>query len=141
MEGNCRIRFRRSDLEIEIQGDREFVETHFNRFLQRFRLASFEGAEICDDVLNRLLDQKHPHSHSQKVLLFAYYLVKYKKADAFCAEDIGRCYQEARIAQPRNINDLIRKLPREYVMEAGRKGKKKAWRLTREGMTYVESIG
>ncbi len=138
MDRDCRIRFRQSDLEIEIEGDREFVETHFNKFLQRFQLSPFEGVETKDKILNRLLEQKQPSSHSEKVLLFAYYLEKYKKLKAFTAEEIGRCYQETRIPQPRNINDLIRKLPGEYVMEVGRKERKKAWRLTREGISYVE---
>ncbi len=139
MERDCRIRFRQSDLEIEIEGDREFVETYFNNLLQKFQFGPFETAERGNNLLNQLLEQKHPSSHSEKLLLFAYYLEKHSKLESFSADDIGRCYQETRIPGPRNINDLIRKLPREYVMEVGRKGKKKAWRLTREGIEYVET--
>ena len=139
MERDCKIRFRQSDLEIEIEGDREFVEAYFNKLLQEFQFTPFKTAERGNKVLDQLLAQKHPSSHSEKLLLFAYYLEKYSKLESFSADDISRCYQETRIPGPRNVNDLIRKLPREYVMEVGAKGKKKAWRLTRQGIEYVET--
>lgn len=139
MERDCKIHFRQSDLEIEIEGDREFVEAYFNKLLQRLQFGPSETEKSGNKALNHLLEEKQPSSHSDKVLLFGYYLEKYSGLECFCADDISRCYQETRIAGPRNINDLIRKLPREYVMEVGRKGKKKAWRLTREGMEYVET--
>ncbi len=139
MDRDCRIRFRQSDLEIEIEGDRKFVEAYFNKLLQKFQIGPFETGEAGNKLLNQLLEQKQPPSHSEKVLLFAYYLEKYRKLESFSADDISGCYQETRIPGPRNINDLIRKLPREYVMEVGRKGKKKAWRLTRQGIEYVET--
>ena len=76
MERDCKIHFRQSDLEIEIEGDREFVEAYFNKLLQRLQFGPSETEKSGNKALNHLLEEKQPSSHSDKVLLFGYYLEK-----------------------------------------------------------------
>ena len=141
-----RIRFKRGDSEIEVQGDQKWVEAKFKELTSKeFQVAVREKVvtEGIPKTLGEFLDQKgDPKKHTEIVAIFAYWLFKVEKMDAFNVKDIIACYEKVRKAKPKNPNQIINTDVASHLFaEAGaKKDGYKAWILTRTGEEFVEKI-
>ena len=148
VEIQYRIKYKKDNIEIEVQGDKEFVE---NKLKELLSLASpLASKEETVPVIERktplsigeLLNMASPKTHGDKILTFAYYLEHSEGLCSFNLGDIERCYQTARIPKTKNISQYISWLIRKgYLMDAPeKKDGKKAWMLTGPGGKYVENL-
>jgi len=154
LTNNYSIKYRKQDFEIEVQGDKNFVESKFNELLQlkipsSKEIKNSEVQIISNPVdpgrkmsLPEFLNSKRYLGHSDRILLFAYYLEEYENSPTFHLRDIERCYDISRIPSTRNIPAYIGGLIKSgYLMETTeRKDNKKTWKLTQTGSARVVSL-
>lgn len=90
--------------------------------------------------LREFLNEKKPITANDRGLCIAYYYETIKGYESFNAEDIKAGFRDARIAPPKNPNDVINKnIAKAYMMDAEQaKDGKKAWVLTGTGLEAVE---
>ena len=143
-ERTYKIRYRKSDFEIEFQGDKEWVEQKFQEFMkgEKVKLEVAATTKILPDSIVEFLKSKgNPKSHVDRAAIFSYWLFHKEGLKAYNADDVARCYDEARIKKPKNLTDTMNKLQKKgYVKPAGEKDGKKAWVITQSGEEYVEQI-
>ncbi|MEM0314371.1 MAG: hypothetical protein QXQ41_07485, partial [Candidatus Bathyarchaeia archaeon] len=109
-ETNYKIRYRKGDLEIELQGDKEWVENKFKDFIGEkiFEpIALVAGTKTLLDSLVEFLKSKgDPKEHIDRILVFSYWLFYKENIKSYNVDDIAKCYDETRITKPANINAL-----------------------------------
>jgi len=148
-----RIKIRMGDKELEVEGDKDFVEKSIDNLYEK--IYGKVAPEVPSKVIslpserpsfNEYLSEiakvfgKDPDKLTgyQKILLIAYYVFKYENRD-FTYDDIEKYSGEARLsglANPRQyMSDLIRK---GYLQESETEGKKKSFKILRRGIQYVE---
>lgn len=147
-ETNYRIRYRKGDFEVELQGDKAWVEKKFEELVKSKTVISkgvVPQAKVLPDSLVEFLKKKgNPRSHRDKAVIFSYWLFHKENMTSYNVDDIAKCYDEARISKPKNLTDIMNKLqspPKGYVKPAGEKDGKKAWVITQSGEEYVEKMG
>jgi len=150
-EKSYRIRIKVGEVEIEVEGDREFVEKHIREF-KRYRLEIVRGLGekgTISEVPNKKLEleglslaefykQKQPKDHDENVTVFAYWLTKKENREEFHVKDIRNCYKETKVPEPKNIYRNISAVVgpiRAYLVKGSRKG---FYKLTRTGEEFVE---
>jgi len=148
-EQNYRIRIKQDAIEIEVEGDKEFVEKHIEEFKKVLPEIAKElppkkvlevpkGGALEGLSLAEFYKQKRPKDHNETVVVFAYWLTKKKGQEEVKTSDIGACFDEARIPKPKNVRQHIR------IMASGKKacltaGSQKGWyKLTLTGEEFVE---
>jgi hypothetical protein len=153
-EQTYRIRIKIGEVEIEAEGDKEFVEKQIEEFKN-------EIPEIAKDIpakektvnsetpkekveleglsLAEFYKRKQPKDHNETVVVFAYWLTKKKGKEEFKTKEISACFDEARIPSPKNITQHI------SAVASGKKkpyltaGSEKGWyKLTLSGEDFVE---
>jgi predicted nucleotidyltransferase component of viral defense system len=157
LETNYVMRYKKGDLEIEVQGDKEFVQ---EKFIELLELEIKKTAQITTvenhlsspipeqrgehkrQSLSEFLKAKNPKTHGDKMLVFGYYLEKFENQNSFNLDDIERCYSAAKMPRTKNFGTYLAGLIRNgYLMEATeKKDNKKAWTLTQSGLDYVEKM-
>lgn len=122
----CRIRLKRGDRELELEGDRDFVEAQLTRFGAWFqdsepvaesarRLEAPEPEEpLAADFprvaasfrvtsslsLEEFLHLKAPQTPLGRLLVLAYFLEKYQNREAYAPEELRRWWTERWPAEP-----------------------------------------
>jgi len=152
-EQNYRIRIRLGEVEIEVEGDKEFVEKHIEEFRKEMPKIAKElppkeeiiSSEIQKEKveleklsLAEFYKQKQPRDHNEIVVIFAYWLTKKKGQEEFKPKDLLSCYDEARISKPKNISQHISYVcsgTKAYLTTGSKKG---LYRLTLTGEDFVE---
>jgi hypothetical protein len=87
------------------------------------------------------IQKTNPKKHFDKVLCLSYHLEKYKGLESFTVKDIDDAYKTARLVPPKNLSDYLIKLKgKGLLIEIGKKEKLKSWRLSVDGMQFVESL-
>jgi len=141
-----RIKFRKGDFELEVQGDKDWVESKFKELTtQEVAIPETKGveAEVTPATLGEFLDRKgNPSKHTDTMAVFAYWLFKVEKMESFNVKDIISCYDKTRKAKPTNPNQIINQnVARHVFAEApSEKDSLKAWVITRTGEEYVEQM-
>jgi len=95
------------------------------------------------ETLISYLKNKKFTQHSDIILDIAYFMERFKHIDSFTIEDIRKMYDEARIKPPVNLSDSIAKLEKfkGFLIECKeKKDGRKAWRLSSQGLNYIESF-
>jgi len=152
-EENFRIRIRKGDIEIEIEGKKDFVEKHYQKLKEEIlgipidiekHVAKSKAKKEKEKDKQLLISlpefykEKNPKSHPDKTLVFAYWLTKKENIEEFQASDILECYDKARIRKPANIRDVLGQVStatRALLLRSSQKGE---YTLSLTGMTYVE---
>lgn len=149
-KGSYKIRIRIGDKEIEVEGDKEFVEKNAEALFSKIYGATRETGATQEEKLtfNEFINEKakifgrDPDQLSgfQKVLLIAYYVFKFENRD-FTYEDIERYAQEARLSGLANPRQYMSEIIRKGLVKEGEvsKDKKKTFKILRGGIQYVES--
>jgi len=143
-ETGYKIKVRKGELEVEVMGDKEFVIAKSEELI---RTTFGTGAEPqprmqpLEASLVEFLKEKNPTSHNDGVIVFAYYLHKFKGLESYNVDDMHKCYSESRTPKPRNMNVTIdNNVKRGFLASAEKKKDgKKAWTITKTGEEYVES--
>jgi hypothetical protein len=145
-EVSYRIKLRKGDFELEVQGDKAWVEGKFKELTtQEVAIpgAKEVGVGGMPATLGEFLDQKgNPSKHTDAMAVFAYWLFKVEKMESFNVKDIISCYDKTRKAKPSNPNQIINQdVARHVFAEApSEKDSLKAWVITRTGEEYVEQM-
>ncbi len=153
LESHYAMRYKKGDLEIEVQGDKAFVEEKFKELLEmKPKVVQKETHGLLSEQpmseggkkisLAEFMKTKNPKSHGDKILTFGYFLEKNRGYSAFNLNDIEACYKDARIPKTKNFPQYIAQLIRDgYLVDAEeKKDNKKAWELTSGGLKYVEAL-
>jgi len=145
-ETSYRIRYRKGDFEIEFQGDKGWVEEKFKEFIGEKIVESAalttKAKMLSDSLVEFLKSKGNPEEHTDRTIIFSYWLFHKENMESYNIDDIAKCYDEARIAKPANLNDVMNKLQAKgYLKPAEEKEGKKAWVITQSGEEYVEKMG
>ena len=143
-----RVRISVGGLEIEIEGDKEFIEERFSdlswldKVLEKIKAhESIKQAELIGEKMSftEYVDELEPETHPQRFLTIAYYLHKHEGRDV-TYDDVKEYYQKVRWPMPKNLSDVMSDLIKDgYMEEAGRREGKKTFRILRKGIKHVES--
>jgi hypothetical protein len=145
-----KLHVRQGDLEIEVQGDKAFVEARFDDL--RKQLAGETRSQttaqsvvdstpspnrevaVSEFVKNLKADQQ-----TDVVLGMAFYLLRERKQDSFTSGDIYRLYAESRLPKT-NVNlAIIGNIRKGFVMERSeRKNGLKLFSVTPSGEEYID---
>jgi hypothetical protein len=144
-----RIRLRKGDFEVEVEGERVWAEGKFNELTNEGATATLAQKpetimQLKAETLGEFLDQKgNPTTHTEVIAVFAYWLFKVEKMESFNARDIGECYSRTRKVKPSNINQIINQNVSTHLLSetSEKKDGLKAWFITRTGEDYVERMG
>ena len=140
-----KIKFRKGDFEVEVQGDEKWVENKFKELISKsFQTLPKEiSKKEMPETLVEFLDMKgDPKKHTDVVAVYAYWLFKKENFRCFNVRDIIACYDRTRRAKPRNPNQIINvNVAKHIFAEASeKKDGLKAWVITRTGEEYVEHM-
>ncbi len=141
-----RVRVLSNGVEVEVEGDREFVEAKLSdlSWLEAMleRLSAMEGGrgEAGEKPsFIEFADRLDPKSHPQRFLTIAYYLYKWEGRNVGY-DDFEEYYRKARWPTPSNPRDVVGDLVRDRLFEdAGRVNGKKVFRILRKGIRFVEN--
>jgi hypothetical protein len=149
-ESNYRIKYRKGDFEIDVQGDKDWVENKFREFVEGTVVVGATGEAAPREVgvlpassLAEFLRVKgNPSKHTDVAIIFSYWLHKKEKMSSYNVDDIEKCYVETRISKVKNIGDLMNRVQgKAYLMPASaKKDGKKAWVITKTGEEYVKQL-
>jgi len=142
-----RIKLKKGDFEVEVQGDKLWVESKFKELTTKeigFAKARETIPKGMPETIGEFLDQKgNPQKHTEVVAVFAYWLFKVEKMESFNVRDIVECYNKTRKAKPSNPNQIINTNVASYLFAEAEEKKDgyKAWVITRSGEQYVQKMG
>lgn len=148
-ENSYRIRLKKGNFEVEVQGDKEWVEQKFKELTSKEikkggdREEEHEETKGMPETLGEFLDVKgNPKKHTDATAVFAYWLLKVENVESFNVTDIENCYDQTRKTKPRSIHvAMITNVQRHVFAEAKeKKDGKKAWVITRKGEEIVEAM-
>lgn len=146
---NYKIRLRKGEFEVEVQGDRQWVEHKFeelttdgNEGKQAIFAPSASKKEIPNTLGEFLETKNNPQKHTELVAVYAYWLLKAEKQQSFNVKDILSCYDMTRRAKPKNANQIINADIQANLFAPANESKDgyKAWFLTHTGEEFVKNL-
>jgi len=146
MDMSYRIKYKKDNLEIEVQGDKNWVDKKFTeliekQFVEEEALKRKPSSRKLPGSIIEFLKEKGAQNYTDRIIVFCYWLVHSKGYDSYNADDIYACYSEARISPPANINSMMNHLQgKGYLLLTKEKEGKKAWVITQTGEEYVENM-
>ena len=114
-----RLRYRRGDRELELEGDKEWIEKIFKEFMKGEIKKTFPENMITEkgkikglpmSVVEFLKSKGDPKEHTDLIIAFSYWLFHMENMESYNVDDIRRCYDEARITPPKNPTDIMNKM-------------------------------
>lgn len=150
---NYRIKIKQGEIEIEVDGDKEFVEKHIEEFKKELpriakelpskeKIVSPEIPEKESELeklsLVEFYKQKDPKNHNETVVVFAYWLTKKEGKGEFKTKEISNLYSKAGVPKPKNVTQHLKNVSsakKAYLMKGSKKG---LWKLTITGEEFVE---
>lgn len=145
-ENNYRIKYRKGDFEVEVQGNKDWVEKKFAELTSKeiaVKGTNVLRTEGMPGSLGEFLDMKgNPKKHTDISAVFAYWLLKADKMVSFNVEDIESRYDLTRITKPSSIHVTMTTNVQRHVFAEAKEKKdgKKAWVITRKGEGHVEQM-
>lgn len=150
-EPTYRIKLKRADFEVEVQGDKAWVETKFRELMTTEVAKPLAATQVTtptvtaqpalpESLAEFLKSKGSPKAHSALVVVFGYWLFHKQKQKAFNVKDIAKCYDDARITESTNtsqyMNDAQGKGSFKRLEE--KKDNQTAWTITQSGDEFVE---
>jgi hypothetical protein len=151
-EQNYRIRIKRGEVEIEAEGDKEFVEKHIEEFKKEMptiakELPSKEKTIIPETQkekveleglsLAEFYKQKQPKDHNEIVVVFGYWLTEKENKKEFSPKDIKNCYTVSP-KKPTNVPKTMKTLAssdKAYLIKTEKKG---LYKISMSGKDLIE---
>jgi hypothetical protein len=140
-----KIRLRKGDFEVEVQGDQKWVEQKFEELTSKAKEKSIPSPseDQIPKTLGEFLEMKHnPQKHTELVAVYAYWLLKVENQQSFNVKDIISCYDSTRRVKPKNANMIINANIRSNLFAPASENKDgyKAWFLTHTGEEFVKNL-
>jgi hypothetical protein len=147
-ETNYRIRYKFKDFEVEVQGDKAWVEAKFKELttpetspevVKTIKPAT--GIEKLPESLAEFLNQLgNPEQHSTLVVIFAYWLVHKEGYQSFNVKDIEKCYTDTRIPASTNTSQYLNEAQGDGYFKRleEKKDNYVAWTITPSGDKFVK---
>lgn len=149
-----RVRVREGEKELEIEGDKKYIEQMLVRF-------GYSTAHLKQETGSKTLSPATVHAsgqekmspaefilqhqikkHTDIVIAFGYYLEKYKGMSKFTPADINNCYYEAKMEPSNSSLAIMYNIKKGFLMEAKGSVKdaagKKCYTLTQSGLQFIE---
>jgi hypothetical protein len=152
-ENNYRIRYKKGDLEVEVQGDKAWVEAKFKELttkeitivgakVPQIQGAKIEGKALPSSLVEFLKQKGSPKRHCDRVTIFGYWLFHKKGMRIFNRADIQKCYSSSRISESTNTAQIINDVQGTgyFRREEEKKDGGIAWTITPTGEAYVEQM-
>ncbi|MCS7132348.1 MAG: hypothetical protein N3F65_02345 [Nitrososphaeria archaeon] len=144
-----RVRIRSpTGFEIEIEGDRDFIESKLTDLGWLENLLDKTGSPAQKVMRVAPTDRKpsfmefasllNPKTNGEKVLAVAYYFYKWEDKDV-TYDDVEQYFKHARWSMPGNVRDVMSNLIRDgYMEEAGKINDRKTFRILLRGIKLIE---
>lgn len=150
-EQNYRVRIKLGEVEIEVEGDEEFVEKHVEEFRKEMpKIAKElppkervippeiqkEKVELGKLSLAEFYKQKQPRDDIEVAIVIAYYLISFEEREEFTNQEIKEEANKLgyKLSNPADTLKRAASGKKAYV----RKIEKGKWTLTLEGRNFVE---
>lgn len=144
-ETNYRIKYSEGNFEVEVQGDKEWVEKKFAELMDKkpSGVTKETKEEEESTTLVEFIEIKgNPKKNTDIATVFAYWLLKRENIRVFNVRDIENLYNRTRTSKPKNLSDTIYKTTKKHFFAEAKEEKDgiKAYSITRKGERYVESL-
>jgi hypothetical protein len=146
MNMTYRIKVRKGDSEVEVEGDKQWVEDKFKELTVEKpyapKVSEAKTGTIPNTLVEFLQAKGNPQKHTELVIVFAYWLLKAEKVETFNVRDIISCYDKTRRVKPSNANQIINTDVRSNLLAqaSDKKDGYMAWFLTHTGEQVVENM-
>jgi len=168
-EKNYRARFKFPDIEVEVEGDREFVDKHLTTLLELLKQPKLTEGLVEEKVekkappkprkprgrrakaelvlektpeisIEEFFEQKKPKTHNEAVLVISYWLTKYAGKKEIRPKDIRLVFEQLKTRKPGNVGQHIRILSDPKKGFLKRGQKTGRYFLTPKGIELVEKL-
>lgn len=145
-ETNYRIRYKKDSFEIEVQGDKAWVEKKFEELTSKeIGITGEKRGEAAGmpGSLGEFLGTKgNPKKHTDVTAVFAYWMLKVENIKSFNVKDMLDRYDLTRKTKPTNINVAMDTNVERHVFAVASEKKDglKAWVITDTGEEYVRAL-
>lgn len=151
------FRFKKNDIEIELSGEKEYLESQINywrSFIEKLSFGEHEIIEVINSIekkhdsldlpnnneirvkknisLEDFFDLKKPENDTERVIVAAYYLERYDKYELFSELDLYRILNVSDIE-----NHILINMENGYLSLASNKNNINFYTLTYSGEIYV----
>jgi len=146
-EQNYRIRIKLGEVEIEAEGDKEFVEKHIEEFKKEMpKIAKEkivtpetpkEEVEMKKISLAEFYKQKNPKTNVEVALTVAYYLLFHDRKGEVTNKEIKEATDKIgfKITNIAHTLKEAAKGKKAYLIKGSKRG---SWKITGEGKRFVE---
>lgn len=152
-ETNYRIKYKKGNFEVEVQGDKSWVEAKFKELttkeitivdakVPKIESAKIEEVALPSSLAEFIREKGSPSRHKDLVTIFGYWLFHKKGMRVFNKIDIKACYSDARISESTNTAQIINEVQGTgyFKREEEKKDGKIAWAVTPTGEKHVEQM-
>lgn len=150
-EPTYRIKLKKGDFEVEIEGDKTWVETKFRELTTAevvvkpseatqpptTKAKTFSLPQSLAEFLN---SKGNPKQHSILVVVFGYWLFHKENQKSFNLKDITKCYDDARIPESTNTSQCMNDAQGKGLLKRvdEKKDNQTTWTITQSGDQFVE---
>jgi len=146
-ETNYKIKYKKGDFELEVQGDKAWVEAKFKELTKSEAILQPSVATpetkplgLPVSLAEFVKSKSSPDQHNVLVVIFGYWLIHKENLKSFNSKDIKKCYDDTRISESKNTSQYL-----NYAQGSGyfkrldeEKDGLTAWTITPTGDEYVE---
>ncbi|MFX1566484.1 MAG: hypothetical protein ACFFCH_10880 [Promethearchaeota archaeon] len=151
-EQSYRIRIKTDSLEIEVEGDQEFVEKKFGEIWELLNTSTELPSDLGEvyakgktlaspeETLVEFYKKVKPKSNPERVLVFAYYLKMSEEKKIIGVGDITKAYESAYETKSKNPSkDIARCVKHGWLAKSKEKIKgKPAYYVTQSGESWIK---
>ena len=143
-----RIRIARDGFELDVEGDRAFIDDMLGRYLEvppsgepKLRASSDSvrdesGTKVLSP--SEFIRQFGFTKYTDRTVAFGYYLEEIRGRESFTTSDINAMYYEAKMETTNTSASFSQLVKRGHLMEAKGAPKAKAYILTQSGVRFIE---
>jgi hypothetical protein len=149
-EKSYRIKYKKGDFEVEVEGDKTWVETKFDELTKpsvvkpseaiQSSTLMMETSGLPQSLAEFLISKGSPKQHSVLVAIFGYWLYHKENQKSFNVKDIGKCYDDTRIAESTNTSQYMNEAQGKGLFKRvdEKKDNQTAWTITPTGDEFVK---
>lgn len=147
-----RIRVKKGNIELEVQGTQEFVESKYEELKVIFDQPIPQEVEpappggespptdLPDNIVSFLQNKGNPKTNLKRNMIFAYWLNEHG-TEVFTSDHIGALYVEARLRVPSKMaRDLGTLQGRGLLLDRGKVGHNLQYTISADGIRNVEEM-
>jgi len=145
-----KIKYRKGDVEFEIQRDKKWVEEKYAEFTKIFDSEAQNKVQQVTDpedhlpmsIAEFLRSKKDVKTHTDEFVIFSYWLYHKENMTGFNLQDIRECYKTTRLPVPDNPSQYLGDLQKKGIIKklSEKKDNMNSYIITPTGEAYVESL-